>query len=81
MAEIVHSTLQKFGVTPSKMGYFVLDNAYNNDTTVRILASKIGFNASHQRLRCGPHTLNLIGQRIMGSVYQDANAYANCQIM
>jgi hypothetical protein len=77
MAEIVHSTLQKFGVTPSKMGYFVLDNAYNNDTTVRILASKMGFNASHQRLRCGPHTLNLIGQRIMGSVCQDANAYAN----
>ena len=77
MAEIVHKTLHKFGVTPRMIGYFVLDNAYNNDTTIRSLASKMGFNATHQRLRCGPHTLNLIGQQIMGAVCKDADVYAN----
>jgi hypothetical protein len=60
MAEIVHSTLQKFGVSSCNIGYFVLDNAYNNDTAITLLTLKIGFNATYRRLCCGPHTLNLI---------------------
>ncbi|KAA8615108.1 hypothetical protein PtrSN002B_011378 [Pyrenophora tritici-repentis] len=75
MAEIVYSTLQKFGVTARTIGYFVLDNAYNNDTTITALASKFGFNAAHRRLRCGPHTLNLIGQTLLWGV--DGDAYDN----
>ncbi|KAK1914222.1 hypothetical protein P3342_007468 [Pyrenophora teres f. teres] len=55
--------------------YFVLDNAYNNDTTITALASKFGFNAAHRRLRCGPHTLNLIGQTLLWGV--DGDAYDN----
>jgi hypothetical protein len=47
MAKIVYSTLQKFSVTPCIIGYFVLNNAYNNDTTIRALALKIGFNAAY----------------------------------
>jgi len=77
MAKIVYSTLQKFGVTPRMIGCFVLDNAYNNDTTTRALASKMGFNAALRRLRCGPHTLNLISQRIIGDICKDPNAYGN----
>ena len=46
MAEIVHSTLQKFGISPRTIGYFVLDNAYNNDTAITSLAQRIGFNAT-----------------------------------
>jgi hypothetical protein len=75
MADIVYSTLQKFGVTPRTIGYFVLDNATNNDTTITLLASKMGFNATHRRLRCGPHTLNLIGQRLLWG--KDDEAYDN----
>jgi hypothetical protein len=65
MAEIVYSTLQKFGVGPRTIGYFVLDNASNNDTAIASLAQKISFNVTHRRLRCGPHTLNLIGQTLL----------------
>lgn len=33
MAEVVCTTLQQFGVNPLTVGYFVLDNATNNDTS------------------------------------------------
>lgn len=48
MAEIVYSTLQKFGVTAQTIGYFVLDNAYNNDATITLLASKFSFNPAYR---------------------------------
>ncbi|KAI1559541.1 Dimer-Tnp-hAT domain containing protein, partial [Pyrenophora tritici-repentis] len=65
MAEVVIKTLQDFKITSQSIGYFVLDNAPNNDSTVAILAQEYGFNATHRRLRCGPHTLNLIGQTLL----------------
>lgn len=75
MAEIVYSTLQKFGVGPRTIGYFVLDNASSNDTTIVSLAQKMSFNATYRRLRCGPHTLNLIGQTLLWG--KDSDAYDN----
>jgi hypothetical protein len=57
------------------IGYFVLDNAFNNDTAITSLASKIGFNDTHRRLRCGPHTLDLISQTLLWG--NDADAYDN----
>ena len=65
MAEVVCTTLQQFGVNPLTVGYFVLDNATNNDTAVAAIAHKMGFNAAYRRLRCGPHTLNLVGQTLL----------------
>jgi hypothetical protein len=56
---------EEFEITAGKLGYFVLDNAYNNNTTIATIASKIGFNATERLLRCGPHTLNLIGQMLL----------------
>jgi hypothetical protein len=57
------------------LGYFVLNNASNNDSAVLAIAQKIGFSATDRRLRCGPHTLNLIGQRLLWG--QDTDAYDN----
>jgi len=56
--------LQKFEISPLKIGYFGLDNASNKDSTIQAIAHKLewNFNATYCRLRCGPHTLNLIGQ-------------------
>jgi hypothetical protein len=61
---VVITTLQTFEV---RVGYFVLDNATNNDAIVAAIARKpeFKFNAVHRRLRCGPHTLNLIGQVLL----------------
>ncbi|KAI1671866.1 hypothetical protein L13192_02725 [Pyrenophora tritici-repentis] len=49
IAEVVIKTLQDFKIT----------------STVAILAQEYSFNATHRRLRCGPHTLNLIGQTLL----------------
>jgi hypothetical protein len=65
MANVVMAIFEEFEITAGKLGYFVLDNAYNNNTTIAAIASKIGFNATERRLRCGPHTLNLIGQMLL----------------
>ncbi|KAI1676349.1 hypothetical protein KJE20_14078, partial [Pyrenophora tritici-repentis] len=75
MAEIVYSTLQKFGVGPRTTGYFVLDNASSNDTTIVSLAQKMSFNATYRRLRCGPRTLNLISQTLLWG--KDSDTYDN----
>lgn len=75
IAEVVATTLQNFAVDAHKLGVFVLDNAYANDTAVDKLAGLYGFVASHNRIRCAPHMLNLVGQAILFS--KDADAYDN----
>jgi hypothetical protein len=75
LAEVVQFTLTMYGITSANVGYFVLDNASNNDTAVAALALAFGLTPSHRRLRCGPHTLNLVGQIVIfGS---DQAAYDN----
>jgi hypothetical protein len=65
IAVCVEKTLQSFGITGPKLGYFVLNNASNNDTAVAALGLKYGFVAAHRRLRCGAHTINLVGQAVI----------------
>ncbi|KAG9382228.1 Dimer-Tnp-hAT domain containing protein [Pyrenophora tritici-repentis] len=65
MAEVVMAIFKQFEITVGKLGYFVLDNAHNNNTTINTLALQMGFSATERRLRCGPHTLNLIGQMLL----------------
>lgn len=72
IAEVVYKMLQQFGIHSLNIGYFVLDNASNNNAAVAAVAQKMGFNATHRRLRCGPHTLNLIGQTLLWGKDDDA---------
>ncbi|KAI0569829.1 hypothetical protein A1F97_11065 [Pyrenophora tritici-repentis] len=67
-------TLKVYGITRDKLGYFVLDNAAN-DTAIAALSRVYDFDATHRRLRCGPHTLNLIGQAVIFG--GDRDAYDN----
>jgi hypothetical protein len=72
ISTVIVKTLKEYGITRDKLGYFVLDNAANNDTAVAAIAHVYNFNPEHRRLRCAPHTLNLIGQAVMFGVDQDA---------
>ncbi|KAA8611875.1 hypothetical protein PtrV1_13751 [Pyrenophora tritici-repentis] len=57
-------------------GYFVLDNASNNDTAIAAIARDYGgFDPIHHRLRCSPHTINLIGQALLFG--DDKDSYNN----
>jgi hypothetical protein len=82
IASCIENTLRKFGITAPKLGYFMLDNAYNNDAAIKTLGSKYGFIASHRRLRCSAHTINLVGQAVLFSSNKDAfdNDAVNLQV-
>jgi hypothetical protein len=43
----VYKTLQQFQVDSSKVGYFVLDNAYANDSAIAKLADMYQFDRLH----------------------------------
>lgn len=75
IATIVASTLRQFGVDKDRVGYFVLDNAYNNDTAIEALADEFNFYAPYRRLRCCCHILNLGAQTIIWG--KDREAYEN----
>jgi hypothetical protein len=51
IASALIQTLEVSGITRDKLGYFVLDNATNDDTTIAALAHVYNFDATHQRLR------------------------------
>jgi hypothetical protein len=61
ITEVVLTIFKEFNITVGKLGYFVLDNAYNNNTTINTVAAEMGFSATERRLACGPHTFNLVG--------------------
>jgi hypothetical protein len=65
MAEVVSQTLQQFNINSRTVGYFVLDNASNNNSAVAAIAQKMNFDATHRSICCGPHTLNLIGEVLL----------------
>ncbi|KAI1671877.1 hypothetical protein L13192_02736 [Pyrenophora tritici-repentis] len=73
IATAIVATLRAYGITSDTLGYFVLDNASNNDTTIAAVAREFGdFNPTQRRLRCGPHTINLIGQALLFGNNKDA---------
>ncbi|RYN15529.1 hypothetical protein AA0113_g12768 [Alternaria arborescens] len=72
IADIVAKTLEQFSIDRSKLGYFVLDNASSNDRAVAKLSELYDFEAPYRRLRCAPHTLNLVGQTIMFGLDKEA---------
>ncbi|EKG09103.1 Ribonuclease H-like protein, partial [Macrophomina phaseolina MS6] len=43
-----------------KIGYFITDNADNNDACLEALAKEHGFNVKWRRLRCCGHIINLV---------------------
>ena len=57
--------LIRFGITSSNLGYFVLDNALNNDTTLVELVKTLGFDPKAKRLHCISHIFNLITERYL----------------
>jgi hypothetical protein len=72
IAEIVGKTLQQFGINSRTVGYFMLNNATNNDAAVLRIAEQMDLTAAHRRLCWGAHTLNLIGQVLLWGNNNDA---------
>jgi hypothetical protein len=73
IATAVVTTLRAYQITSATLGYFVQDNANNNDTAITAVARDFSnFEPTERRLRCGPHTINLIGQALLFGRDKDA---------
>jgi hypothetical protein len=57
--------LRHFNITNEKLGYFILNNTTNNNTTLFKLAKSIKFQPKERRLRCISHILNLIVEQYL----------------
>jgi hypothetical protein len=44
----------------TKLGFFTLDNATNNDTAMKAIGHSFGFDGTERRLRCAPHCINRV---------------------
>lgn len=68
------SILTEFGIGETQIGYFVADNASENDTCLEDLAVECKFNKEWRRLRCMGHVINLVARMLLfGS---DPNGFA-----
>ncbi|KAF1968297.1 hypothetical protein BU23DRAFT_480721, partial [Bimuria novae-zelandiae CBS 107.79] len=47
IAAIVNATLKSFKISTRSLGYFILNNATNNDAAINALAIKYNFNARY----------------------------------
>jgi hypothetical protein len=54
--------LEHFGINKDNLGYFVLNNTLNNDTTLVELGKTMGFEPIQKRLRYMGHIINLIAE-------------------
>lgn len=68
-AVTVLKVLKDFRIT-DKLGYFIMDNAYSNDTLVRVVADALKdegvyYNYHERRLRCNGHVINLAVQSFL----------------
>jgi hypothetical protein len=65
ITEVIEQTLTTFKIRKEQLGYFVLDNAYNNNTAIKALSERYNFIFTNHRLRCACHYLNLSAQTII----------------
>ncbi len=64
IAKGVGDIITEFGLE-KRIGYFVLDNAANNNTALEALGSSFGFEPRKRRIRCAAHIVNLVAMQIM----------------
>jgi hypothetical protein len=70
---VIYPLLKRFGITEANLGFFVLNNAINNDTTLAALSERIRFDPNTKRLRYIGHVLNLITEAYLFS--QDIKSF------
>lgn len=58
-----------------RVGYFIADNAFNNDTALREIAKEIDLDPLRQGIRCSTHILNLVPKAIQYGT--DSNCVAD----
>ena len=76
-AAVINDILKQFGITSERLGFFITDNASNNDTAIRELSTTYEFDEKFKRIRCSGHILNRVAQSILFG--KDKEAFENIQ--
>ena len=71
LAELSLQIFNEYGIS-NKVGFFVGDNAGNNDTCTEEIAMELGFDASQRRCRCFGHIINLVAKALLFGEDKDA---------
>ncbi|KAJ6437909.1 hypothetical protein O9K51_09331 [Purpureocillium lavendulum] len=79
IAETFLTVIDSYGLH-GQVGYFTLDNAYNNDTMLQAIAKACDFDTAHRRLRCNGHIINLAVQAFLFGRNKDASDEALRQV-
>lgn len=64
IAASVAVVIEAFGIQ-DRIGYFILDNAGNNDTAMDDLCERFDLDWNERRLRCMGHVINLIAKQLL----------------
>jgi hypothetical protein len=60
----ISAIVQTFGIE-QKLGWFVCNNASNNDTCIEALSSEFEFDHFERRIRCVGHVINLVARSLL----------------
>ena len=72
IASYVKEIIESFEIQ-NKIGYFVLDNASNNNTAMESLGAELRINGQERRVRCFGHIINLAAKALLFG--NDASAF------
>jgi hypothetical protein len=67
LTRTLYKKLSSYGVTSNRIGWFVANNASNNDTCLKALSDLLKFETTKRRLRCVGHIFNLVAHSILFS--------------
>jgi len=83
IASTISDTLSSFGITGDRIGWFVADNASNNDTCIETLTTglDLDFNPAERRIRCAGHILNLVAHSVLFSRDEGALESSECDTL
>ena len=59
------AVIKDFGIKNEQIGYFMLDNATNNDTVMMAIAKEFDFDPIERRLRCLGYIINIIARHLL----------------
>jgi hypothetical protein len=65
LARTLYEKLSSYGVTSDRIGWFVANNASNNDTCLKALSDLLKSKATKRRLRFTGHIFNLVAHSIL----------------
>jgi hypothetical protein len=64
IVEQIMAITEHFNISES-IGYFMTDDATNNDTCIEALGLGYNFNPLHRRSRCSGHKINLVARAML----------------